>query len=286
MDLHSIHAELLRRRVRVLVVGCGGTGSAIAAGLPFLHQAMIANGHPAGLHVTLIDGDVISPTNCVRQPFSKSEIGHYKSVVLVNRLNVFWGLDWQAVPRNLEKGARIDEADIVIGCVDTRAARAVIRDCTSNWSRTDYWLDVGNNVDSGQFILGEPLNETNRRSRMRLRTVAELFPEIVDPEMDNDGLPSCSAAEALERQEPFVNSTLAQHALALLARLFRYGEISYHGGFISVATGATSVLRIDPQCWKRTRRMNKSRATPRQQKDDVFDGRANQGRVDGQDRRP
>jgi hypothetical protein len=37
----------------------------------------------------------------------------------------------------------------------------------------------------------------------------------------------------------------AQHALALLARLFRYGEISYHGGFINLASGVTSVLRAD-----------------------------------------
>lgn len=223
----------------------------MAAGLPYLHQAMIANGHPGGLHVTLMDGDTISPSNCVRQPFSRSEIGHYKSVVLVNRLNVFWGLDWEAVPRNLEQGARIDEANIVIGCVDTRAARAVIRDCTSHWSRTDSWLDVGNNADCGQFVLGEPLNERNRRSRVRLRTVAELFPEIVDPSLDDDGLPSCSAAEALERQEPFVNSVLAQHALALLARLFRYGTISYHGGFINLATGVSGRLSIDPFLWRR-----------------------------------
>jgi sulfur-carrier protein adenylyltransferase/sulfurtransferase len=264
MELHTIHGELLRHRVRVLVVGCGGTGSAIAAGLPFLHQAMIANGHHGGIHVTLIDGDTISPTNCVRQPFSRSEIGHYKSVVLVNRLNVFWGLDWQAVPRNLEKALRIDEADIVIGCLDTRAARAVIRDCTSNWSRTDYWLDVGNNADSGQFVLGEPLNETNRRSRTRLRTVAELFPEIVDPELDNDGLPSCSAAEALERQEPFVNSTLAQHALALLARLFRYGTVSYHGGFISLSTGVSGRLPVDPSLWRRLRRGARTKRVSRQ----------------------
>ena len=254
MELHTIHPELLRRRVRVLVVGCGGTGSAIAAGLPYLHQAMIANGHPAGLHVTLMDGDPISPTNCVRQPFSRSEIGLYKAVVLVNRLNVFWGLDWQAVPANLEKGVRIDEADIVIGCVDTRAARALIRNGTSDCSSVDYWLDVGNNADSGQFVLGEPLNETNRRSRMRLRTVAELYAEIVDPGLDNDGLPSCSAAEALERQEPFVNSTLAQHALALLARLFRYGSITYHGGFLSLQNGCGGRLPIDPDLWRRIRR--------------------------------
>jgi len=62
---------------------------------------------------------------------------------------------------------------------------------------------------------------------------------------------------AKERQEPFVKSTLAQHALALLARLFRCGEISYHGGLINLATRATSELMIDPQCWKRTRRVNK-----------------------------
>jgi hypothetical protein len=85
----------------------------------------------------------------------------------------------------------------------------------------------------------------------------ELFPEIADPSLDVDGEPSCSAVGALERQSPFVNSTLAQHALALLARLFRCGEISYHGGFINLATGVTSVLRIDPKYWKRSRRVSK-----------------------------
>src|SRR5579863_7385728 len=227
METHRIHPELLRRRVRVLVVGCGGTGSAIAAGLPYLHQAMLASGHPEGLHVTLMDGDTISPTNCVRQPFSRSEIGHYKAVVLVNRLNVFWGLDWKAVPAHLSKRNplspsyenSIGRTHVVMGCVDTRAARAVIRDCTSNFSTVDYWLDVGNTVDCGQFVLGEPVNEVNRRARTRLRTVAEWFPEVVEASLDNDGLPSCSAAEALEKQEPFVNQTLAQHALALLGRL-------------------------------------------------------------------
>jgi PRTRC genetic system ThiF family protein len=141
--------------------------------------------------------------------------------------------------------------------VDTRAARATIRDASSNWSTVSYWLDLGNNADSGQFILGEPLNERNRRSRLRLRTATELFPEICDLALDNEAEPSCSAVEALERQEPFVNSTLAQHALALLARLFRCDEISYHGGFINLATGVTSVLGIDPKYWKRNRRVNR-----------------------------
>ena len=287
MEIHRIHPELLERQVRVLVVGCGGTGSAVVAGLPYLHQSLMAHGHPGGLHVTVVDGDTISPANCVRQPFARSEIGLNKAIVLVNRLNLFWGLKWNAVPVHLKPDTFISRsysgddlrAHIVVGCVDTRAARATIRDAVGKWSTASYWLDLGNNADSGQFILGEPLNERNRRSRLRLRSADELYPEIVDPGLDDDGQPSCSAVEALERQSPFVNATLAQHALALLARLFRYGEISYHGGFINLASGATSVLRIDPQCWKRTRRLN-NRTTPLwRRQEEGPNGRANEGRV-------
>ncbi|MGD0459457.1 MAG: PRTRC system ThiF family protein [Terriglobia bacterium] len=266
MEIHRIHPELLQRQVRVLVVGCGGTGSAVAAGLPYLHQSLVAHGHPAGLHVTVVDGDSISPTNCVRQPFARSEIGLNKAVVLVNRINLFWRLKWEAVPVHLRPGTFISRsysgddlrAHIVVGCVDTRAARAAIRDAVGNWSTVSYWLDLGNNADSGQFILGEPLNERNRRAKLRLRSAAELFPEIVDPNLDNDGEPSCSAAAALERQEPFINSTLAQHGLALLARLFRYGTLCYHGGFINLSTGIGSRLPIDASLWKRLRRSCKS----------------------------
>ena len=112
---------------------------------------------------------------------------------------------------------------------------------------------------TGQFVLGEPLNGRNRRSRNRLRTVAELFNEIVDPTLDDDNEPSCSAIEALSRQECFVNGALAQHALALLARLFRYGEISYHGAFVDVGTARSTPLPIDPTVWRLLRK-RKARA--------------------------
>lgn len=251
METHHIHPELLKHKVRVLVVGCGGNGS---AELPYLHQALLAYGHPEGIHVTLLDPDVISPTNCVRQPFSQSEIGLYKSVVLGNRLNLFWGLDWQGIPERLDTKRRSDGMDIVIGCVDTRLARAAIAKCAADWSEVDYWLDLGNNADGGQFVLGEPLNRRNLRHRLRLRTVSELFPEVIQGELDGDGLPSCSAAEALDRQEPFVNPTLANHALALLARLFRYGTVSYHGGFVSLSSlSSVQALRVDPKHWQRFR---------------------------------
>lgn len=242
--MHYLEPELLRRTVRVLVVGCGGNGSAIAAGLPYLHQAMLVGGHPGGLQVTVMDGDVISPSNCVRQPFCQSEIGLFKAVVLVNRLNLFWGLRWAAAPELLTEESKIGEFDIVIGCVDTRAARRTIRICTEGrQSRVAYWLDLGNLSDRGQLVLGQPVNARNRRSKARLRTVAEHFPEILGVDSTEDG-PSCSAADALERQEPFINALLAQHALALLGRLFRYGAASHQGVFIDASANRAQPLRL------------------------------------------
>src|SRR4030081_1275155 len=100
---HTIPSPLLEKTVRITVVGCGGNGSAVASGLPYLHQAMLALGHPGGLDVTFVDGDRISRINCVRQPFSESEIGLYKATVLATRINLFWGLDWESDIRFLDE---------------------------------------------------------------------------------------------------------------------------------------------------------------------------------------
>ena len=148
--------------------------------------------------------------------------------------------------------------DLLIGCVDTRAARKVIDQAvTRPMHATTYWLDIGNNAASGQYILGQPLNSRNRRSAVRLRTVSELYPEIVDAAAGEDPLPSCSAIEALDRQEPFINQTLASSALAMLARLFRYGKLNHHGAFFNAETGRMSALPIDPQMWTKVRRRNR-----------------------------
>lgn len=260
MTEHALPKSLWRREqpLRVLVVGAGGNGSAVLLGLPYLHQAMKVWGYAGGLHVMLADGDLVSETNCVRQPFAAADVGLNKAVVLINRVNLFWGLRWQAYPGRFHKDSlRTNSASphLIIGCVDTRAARrAILSAVTRANESTIYWLDLGNNASGGQYVLGQPLNAANRRSATRLRTVAELYPEITDAEAGEDPLPSCSAAEALERQEPFVNHVLATSALAMLARLFRYRVLTHHGAFYNASTGRMSVLGIDPDIWKRIRK--------------------------------
>jgi PRTRC genetic system ThiF family protein len=264
---HILPPDLLRHQaVRVLVIGAGGTGSAIVMGLPYLDQAIRAWGQSPGLHVVMMDADTVSETNCVRQPFSTSDIGQNKATVLINRINLFWGTSWSAIPNHFHVRSfdrNQDRCpDLVIGCVDTRATRKAIEDSFSRTlCRTCYWLDLGNNAASGQFVLGQPLNARNRRKVDRLRTVSELFPEITAAGEGEDPLPSCSAVEALDRQEPFINQTLAASALAMLAQLFRYGKLTHHGAFFNAKTGQMSALPVDPGLWSKTKRRSKRART-------------------------
>ncbi|MGC1372855.1 MAG: PRTRC system ThiF family protein, partial [Candidatus Sulfotelmatobacter sp.] len=158
VTVHRVKHWMVRDRVTIVVVGCGGTGAALVSGLPYLHHALLAAGHPSGIRVCVIDGDRITETNCVRQPFTLSEVGLYKAQALVNRLNIFWGLDWSAIPTDVRCGRDVPDCDFLISCVDTRAARATLAKVTRLKTRKfHYWLDTGNNADSGQFIMGEPI---------------------------------------------------------------------------------------------------------------------------------
>lgn len=259
---HTLHDTLANRRypIKILVIGAGGNGSAVFLQLPYLHQALRVWGY-SGLHVELADGDLVSATNCVRQPFAASDVGSNKATVLVNRINLFWGLEWHACPHHFRSTSLRDynaSPDVVISCVDTRAARATIAEAlTKPRNGVAYWLDLGNNAASGQYLLGQPLNDRNHRKRSRLRTVVELYPEIASARAGEDPLPSCSAVEALERQEPYTNQVLATSALAMMARLFRYGKIGHHGAFYNAESGRMHVMPVDPELWRRTQRRSR-----------------------------
>jgi PRTRC genetic system ThiF family protein len=251
------------RPLRVLLVGAGGSGSAVLLQLPFLEQALRAWGQP-GLAVTVMDPDTVSEVNVVRQPFSHVDIGSNKAMCLVGRINMFWGFAWKAIPRYFGDSPTVaPECDLLISCVDTRTARHLISQSFEKLRAPAYHLDLGNNASSGQYVLGQPHDVTvsARAQETRLPTVFELYPEIADITLGESVLPSCSAVEALDRQEPFINQTLAVSSLAMLARLLRYGQISYHGGFYNAETGRLAPLPVDPVQFAKMRRAAKKRTS-------------------------
>jgi len=240
---HNINPKLLRDAVDVLVVGAGGTGSHVLTGLAQLHHAMLALGHPGGLDVTVMDADTVSATNVGRQMFFTSDIGRNKADVLIQRINMAMGVNWTASPRRLTDTTHLDQS-LIIGCVDNRATRKTIADTKSR--QPIYWLDMGNGQHGGQIILGQV------GQGKELPHVGDLFPETIDAGQDDkDDTPSCSMAEALEKQSLFINRAMALYGLNLLSELFRHGKIDYHGVFVNLKTARTTPIKIDPAVWAR-----------------------------------
>ena len=228
---HRRYLRPLKRPLHVAVIGCGGTGSHVLAGLTHLHHAVLALGG-VGVVVHAFDPDTVEAHNVVRQRFYPGDLGEFKSVALISRINRAHGLHWRAFPTTAAKAFPnrnvISRYDVVIGCVDSRAARAEIRTLVTTGAarKTRFWLDIGNarfpdGRFGGQILFGEPRNDRNWRSLRegRLPAAYELYPELCDTRLPEDTQPSCSALESLKRQDLFLNGLLAQHALNLLWRV-------------------------------------------------------------------
>lgn len=252
---HKLPSNLLTKPVNVLLVGAGGTGSRMLEKLVCLHRALLAKGHPDGFKVTVVDPDFVSPANIGRQAFYAGDVGAFKSDVLVNRANMaLEDTTWKSVPEKLDTRSDLGAFDIVIGAVDNRAARlGILRGLENAIGGTRYWLDMGNRKADGQAVLGQVSSRRQvGEDKLRLPHVGELYPELIDPAMeDADDAPSCSLAEALEKQSLFINPTIADFAGNLLWQLFTKGEIDTHGVFVNLERMTVLPMRVDPDVWAR-----------------------------------
>lgn len=265
---HKIRRGPDERRFAILLVGAGGTGAEVLRGLAKMAPAA-RELHNVEVHVQVMDGDLVSPANLVRQPFTRGDVGRNKAECLVNRYNLWFGLSFQTIPTMLTEqdglpgAAMYSRPDLVITCVDNARTRAVVHRVIRR-TPSRYWLDCGNLERTGQVILGEPRHEHDRDRYGRLPVVTELFPELLDPQRVEPALPSCSLAEALERQELFVNEAIALPAKTLIWKLLTAHELDWHGAFVDLDSGRTTTLPVDPQAWKRFGHRG-SRRPPRKQ---------------------
>jgi PRTRC genetic system ThiF family protein len=245
---HSLPPQMVSQAWRVVVVGAGGTGSALLPSLGRLHHAMLELGHPGGIDCVVYDDDTVSETNVGRQGFYPNDVGQHKALLLVNRINALMGTAWSARPERITTNHAL-QADLVIGCVDSRWARNAIVAAAAR-GRCHYYLDCGNETDRGQVVLGEFGH--GRKRHDRLPHVGDLFPELLDANGDKgDDTPSCSMAEALRRQSLVINQAISVQAFNLLWTLFRTGSLTYSTVFVNLATGRTNPVPIDPAAWAR-----------------------------------
>jgi len=247
---HLIDPHLLQQRVHVHLVGVGGNGAQMAARLARLDIAMRALGHPEGLRVTAWDPDEVSVSNVGRQLYSPCDVGYNKAVLTVHRLNLFYGLDWAAVPARYEPTTWPSEATLVVSCVDSRSAR---RELLTSTRGACYWLDLGNTESTAQVVLGQPQGCAwdEKKYGPRLPVVTDLYPEILDASIRDDNAPSCSVRMSLASQGLFVNDAVVTFACQLLYRLFSQGRLCVHGAVINLDTLRTAPIEVKPEVWRR-----------------------------------
>lgn len=256
MNIHYTSDYLLNptHPITINLIGCGGTGIQVLNGLGRMHEALIRLGH-MGLEVTVFDPDKVTESNAGRQLFSSSDIGQYKCCIALTRLNRFFGTQWEANPTVYIPEMQETYPNIIISCVDRISTRLAIDTYSKVADKHDYhvqnqvpyyWLDYGNMQSSGQVVLGTMQSIKQPKSKhnvfSELKTVIDLFPNITEQPEDDE--PSCSIAEALNRQDLFINSTIAQYGLALLWKLLREAFITFQGMFLNLQTFQTNPILI------------------------------------------
>lgn len=246
--------------IAVNVIGAGGTGSKVIIALLEMNHSLIELGH-AGLFVRLWDNDAITQANLGRQRFAECEVGLHKSVAIINRANRWAGTNWKAEASNFEID-RLDKmpeharASIYISCVDSVQARFGIAEVIERASKGNaysnrplYWMDFGNSQNTGQVILST-IGTVRQPNSEKYETVANLpfvteeFGELLKASEQSDDTPSCSLAEALEKQDLFINSSLVQMGCSLLWGMFRNGMTSYRGFFHNLKDFTTHPLKV------------------------------------------
>lgn len=217
-------------RIHITLVGAGGNGSETLDALAQFHHALVSLGHPGGLFVRVFDGGTVRESNLVRQRFWPCDLGANKAISLVNRYNMMLGLDWEAVPDDLDPNSKegqteLRDTDLLITAVDLPSVRATI----SKVNQPFIWLDMGNKQSSGQVVLG--WHKKNRQ----FPVVTDHYPEILS--MADDNSKSCSTAESLQTQDAMTNRTIATAGMNLVWQLLRQGYTDINAIYIDLKTG-------------------------------------------------
>jgi PRTRC genetic system ThiF family protein len=144
-------------------------------------------------------------------------------------------------------------ANIIITCTDTTRSRTGLwrflkkhRERSYDDEKSPiYWMDFGNAQTTGQVLIGNVKSKIPQPSSTeylpipKMNVITEEVPYSTIREKDSG--PSCSLTEALQKQDLFINSMLAQIGCDILWRMLREGRTFYRGAYLNLDT-----LRVNP----------------------------------------
>jgi PRTRC genetic system ThiF family protein len=256
-------------RIKIMLVGLGGTGSFLARHVACLIWMLRDAGKDATL--TFIDPDIVEAGNIPRQNFCPAEIGRYKAEALAERYARDFGIEIGCIPSMFSPdmvGHHWNTLTILVGCVDNAFARATLDTTLQKNELITYssspgvpriwWLDMGNGLDHGQVLLG---------STSHLFTLARAFASVPlprcsllpspllqepnlrqpRPEEQGDRRLSCAELLAANAQSMTINPAMAVEGADYLYRLLISGNLKKFATYLDLSAGTKRSLYTTPQ---------------------------------------
>lgn len=185
--------------------------------------ALCQIGHPR-LHVVAYDSDIVENNNVGRQLYTLCDVGEYKVVNAVNKVNIAFGLQWEGISMDALPDGEDIRTNIVITCVDNARFRTLLSKSLefpykgSEYQSMFYWLDIGNSRDRGQFVLGTLLEEERKIEKKdfemvdKLKNIIDFFPDLDAHDTQSSQGRGCAYSDKLNEQSLFINDVLVAHA--------------------------------------------------------------------------
>ena len=264
----------LSQRIRLVLVGSGGTGSWLAPAVARVAR-LLTEKFAKDVQVGFVDPDTVEVKNIYRQNFCLAEVGCNKAIALATRYGTAWGVNIVAAPHKFSWGVvkdlggyQYDDLTVLIGCVDNPAARHDIQGSIRSMQGTVFWLDCGNVKESGQVLIGRnepgeqvktfPLPDKCAWIPLPSRQHKELVGKGTDDEPESlsvvpTGL-SCAEIAMLDEQGLTINQTIASVAADYLVRLLLTQNLDKFQTYIDLNSGSMKSAYITPaniRRWKR-----------------------------------
>ncbi len=238
-------------RFRIMLVGAGGTGSALASCLASL--AYHAGQKGIQVELTLIDHDMVEMKNCGRQNLAlqSAMVGSIPKVAdLALRLNAAYGLDIVSWPEKYEAGMAAHWFDahtrrgscvhLIIGCVDNYRGRREIAQTVADYNGRVWAIDSGNDLQNGQILIGNmsDLSQVKLDSMGLCNGLPSPYiqePDLLEPDPVEQNL-SCAELTLAEEQSLMVNRMAAVVAGQYVTRFILKKEVRQLG----------TVFNLDP----------------------------------------
>lgn len=209
----------------IVVVGCGGTGSAFLQKLARFQAASKEK-----VAVMLIDGDRVEKKNLKRQNFFNESIGRYKAEQLVELAADSYGVEWYCMNEYLLEESLLDKAfdalhkntsygngmqvDMLVGCVDNHIARQRMEEWFDK-RKNCFYIDSANDEFDGEVVVSvkvEGVEISPRRSFYFPNVLTDDSPSVVEQ--------SCEERNLSSPQHQCTNDLAGNVILSVVSQIF------------------------------------------------------------------